>query len=80
MENKKIDVSISIIRLISLILIISCHILQGLKLDSAYWVNVGVQMFFFLSGYLYGQKDITNIKEFYKKRFKRIIYIQEVLF
>ena len=73
MENKKVDVSISIIRLISMILIISCHILQGLKLEAAFWVNVGVQMFFFISGFLYGTKDIDDVKSFYKKRFKRII-------
>lgn len=73
MEIKKVDVSISIIRAISLVLIISCHILQGLKLEAAYWVNVGVQMFFFLSGFLYGLKNIDDIKDFYKKRFKRVM-------
>lgn len=73
MEEKKIDSSLSVIRLISLILIIACHILQGLDLESAFWVNIGVQMFFFLSGYLYGLKDIEDTKEFYKKRFKRIM-------
>ncbi|MBR1653874.1 MAG: acyltransferase [Clostridia bacterium] len=80
MENKRVDVSISIIRLISLILIISCHILQGLKLEAAYWVNIGVQMFFFLSGFLYGLKDISDVREFYKKRLKRIMIPYLIIF
>lgn len=71
MQNK--NVAISIIRMISLILIISCHILQGLNNRWAFWVNIGVQIFFFISGFLYGNKKIDNIWEFYKKRIEKIL-------
>lgn len=54
------DLKISVIRLIAVLMIISCHILQGLKYEAAYWVNLGVQVFFFISGYLYGKKEIKN--------------------
>lgn len=73
MKNKEKDITISVIRFISLLMIISCHILQGLGMEAAFWVNVGVQMFFFISGYLYGFKDIENAKEFYINRLKRIL-------
>lgn len=82
--------SISLIRLISMLMIISCHILQGLGNKMAFWINVGVQIFFFISGFLYGNKNIDNIKEFYQKRiikvlvpysiFSIIICLIEVLF
>ncbi len=64
--------SISLIRLIALIMIISCHILQGLNLEAAFWLNVGVQIFLFMSGYLYGKKHIDDVVPWYKKQFKKI--------
>lgn len=69
------DWSISLIRLISLIMIISCHILQGLDLELAFWVNIGVQIFFFISGYLYGWKrrENLNIREWYKKQYVKLV-------
>ena len=67
----KKDYSLSMIRVISLIMIISCHILQGLSISAAFWVNLGVQIFFFLSGFLYGNKKIENVKEYYKSRLKK---------
>lgn len=63
------DYKISLIRLIAMLLIISCHIFQGLNMEIAFWLNVGVQIFFFLSGFLYGKKDTNiNVLEWYKKR------------
>lgn len=67
--------SISLIRLISLLMIISCHILQGLNIELAFWINVGVQIFFFMSGFLYGLKDNENLSiiKWYKKQFTKIL-------
>jgi len=65
--------SISLIRLLSMVMIISCHILQGIGNSWAFWVNVGVQIFLILSGYLYGSKNIDNAFLFYKKQFKKIL-------
>lgn len=65
--------SISLIRLISMVLIITCHILQGLGSWLAFWLNVGVQIFLFMSGYLFGRKNIVNIKTWYIKRITKIM-------
>jgi len=39
----------------------------------AFWLNVGVQIFFIISGLLYGYKDISNFKKFWKSKFFKII-------
>ena len=44
----------------------------GARVEWAFWFNVGVQMFLFISGYLYGRKRI-NIVNFYKKSFSKIL-------
>lgn len=76
------DYSISCARLIAMCFIVACHIMQrdsfasdinGVHIEWAYWFNVGVQMFLFISGYLYGvKKKIVNV-EFYKKSFPKIL-------
>lgn len=66
------NTSISYLRAISMIMIITCHILQGLNNRWAFWINVGVQIFFFISGFLYGKKEIKNISDFYKSRVEKI--------
>ena len=44
--------SISTIRAISVLMIFFCHILQGIDSIMAWWLNVGVQIFLFMSGFL----------------------------
>ena len=44
--------NISVIRGIAVCMIVSCHIFQGLHIELAYWMNVGVQIFLCMSGYL----------------------------
>lgn len=39
------DYSVSLIRLIATIFIITCHIMQYLSIELAWWFNVGVQIF-----------------------------------
>ena len=73
------DASISLIRLISLLLIIGCHILQGLDIALAFYLNVGVEIFFFISGFLYGKKNITSNKAFYVSRILKI-YVPYIFF
>lgn len=67
------DQRISIIRCISMFMIITCHILQYLNNSLAWWFNVGVQIFLFISGFLYGQKEIFNYMDWIKKRVKKIL-------
>ena len=56
------------VRFIAMISIILCHIMQNLGNISCYYLNVGVWLFLFISGFLYGKKDISNVTVFYKKR------------
>ena len=70
---KKMDYQISLIRMISLLMIICCHILQGLESKWAFWINVGVQIFFFISGFLYGKREIKDLKGYYLGRIKKIL-------
>lgn len=68
------DYAISLIRLIATVFIISCHIMQYLDIELAWWFNVGVQMFLCMSGFLYGKKGkIENDLKFYKKNIIKIL-------
>lgn len=61
------------VRVFAMTLIISCHIAQCYNLQIAYILNVGVQIFFFMSGFLYGkQEQMPSVKDFYLKRFVRV--------
>lgn len=56
-----------------MLMIISCHIMQYYGNGLAWWLNVGVQIFLCVSGFLYGQKNIDNVTDFYNKRLKKIL-------
>ena len=62
----------SIIRVMAMILIVSCHITQGYDQQIAFILNVGVQIFFLISGFLYGKVEISSAMDFYKKRVVKI--------
>lgn len=81
-EDSKHRYSISMIRLISLLMIITCHIMQYEDFFLAWWFNVGVQIFLCISGYLYGQAKKREVREFYKARSIKILlpYYIVVLF
>lgn len=75
------DWSISCARLIAMCFIIACHMMQrddfasdiyGVHIKWAFWFNIGVQMFLFISGFLYGTKRIDTVI-FYKKAFSKIL-------
>lgn len=65
--------SISMIRFVSMLMIIACHICQYFDNYLAWWLNVGVQMFFVISGFLYGSKQITNPVQWFLKNIKKIL-------
>lgn len=73
MKNNIKKTEISAIRMIAMLMIIACHIMQYYDFFLAWWLNVGVQIFLCLSGYLYGRKKIENIIEFYRKRLLKIL-------
>lgn len=76
-SNMKKDVSIQIIRIIATVFIILCHLCN--EFNNNYislfgqFLNVGVFIFFFISGYLYGAKNIKNNKKWLASRLKTII-------
>ena len=72
-KNSHNFISISLLRFISLQLIIWCHIMQWYNLELAWWLNVGVQTFLCISGYLYGRKKTGDIISYYAKRLSRIL-------
>ncbi|MGL5681619.1 MAG: acyltransferase family protein [Marinifilaceae bacterium] len=68
------DYNISIIRLIATCMIVACHFLQYYGNFLAWWLNVGVQVFLVISGFLYGQQERTvDPLPFYKKAFSKIL-------
>lgn len=67
------DYSISIIRLIATLVIFSCHIFQYFDIEIAWWLNVGVQIFLSISGYLCGTKE--NIYDYFSFVIKQFIKI-----
>lgn len=80
--KKQIDYSVSFARFVAMCLIVTCHIMQrdnfasdinGAHIEWAFWLNVGVQMFLFLSGYLYGKKQKIDAVPFYKKNFPKLL-------
>lgn len=67
------DYSISVVRLLAICSIVVCHIMSYFGNELARWLDVGVPIFFFISGYLFSNKTINSGLEFYKKRFRRIL-------
>ena len=64
---------ISAIRGIAMCMIVSCHFLQAFDNELAFWMNVGVQIFLCMSGYLYGSKTIDNVASWYRKQYFKIM-------
>lgn len=71
--------NISLARFVAMTAIIICHMLQFYKNELAFWFNVGVQVFFIISGFLYCMVDIKNPTNFFIKAFKKI-YIPYLIF
>lgn len=70
--TKKQSDALNVIRWSSTVAIVTCHFLQGYGSAWAWVLNIGVQIFFFLSGFLYGGKTVPSIPRFYWGRFKKV--------
>ncbi len=73
------DVSISHIRLLAMLFIISCHIMQYYDCELAWWFNVGVQIFLCVSGFLYGNRDSAK-NGFIIQSFSKILISYYIVF
>lgn len=67
------SLAISSVRSIATLMIIICHIFQGYYHFLAWWFNIGVQIFLFMSGFLLAHSDYSNKYHFLKKRLQRIL-------
>lgn len=72
MLTKEEGYAIDIARLCALCFIITCHVLQAYDSIWAFVFNIGVQMFLFISGFLYGRKDTLEIKDFFVGRLRKV--------
>ena len=73
-EAKKTDLSISLLRVMAMMFIIICHLGNYFgKNIIAQFFNVGVHIFFLISGYLYGEKKIKNTSKWLISRYVRLI-------
>lgn len=72
MDTQK-NYGISITRFIAMITIIICHILQSRSNNLCFYFNIGVSIFLFISGYIYGSRKINNVTHFYRNRAMRIL-------
>lgn len=71
MNVRKWDWSISFVRMIAMSFIIICHFLQYYGNELAWWFNVGVQMFLFISGLLFANRNVDILV--LKKQFVKIL-------
>lgn len=77
-EHGKYDYSIAITRIVGCLMIFLCHYVQitgnPIIAQSSQFFNVGVFVFFLISGYLFGQKNIGrgNVPQWYRKRLIKI--------
>ncbi len=79
MAEQKRDLSISFVRMLAMMFIVICHVMQYYNMELAWWFNVGVQIFLCISGYLYGRKRISDILGFYRKNFVKILIDYEIV-
>lgn len=76
MVNSKKLFNISLLRLLATLIIFSFHIMLATSTEIAkgyFPFYFAVPIFLFISGYLYANKDITNIKKFYKNSLLKIL-------
>jgi peptidoglycan/LPS O-acetylase OafA/YrhL len=71
--TKSETAALDYVRWLSTICIVVCHFQQGLGSKWAWVFNIGVQVFFFLSGFLYGVKGVADVKKFYRGRIVKLL-------
>lgn len=69
--GKHRDYSVSLIRVVALTMIVLCHFMQFYDSELTWWLNAGVQVFLFMSGYLYGMKELKS--SFLVRNFSKIL-------
>lgn len=62
--KKEKDITVSIIRVLSMLMIILDHLLPWKGIDNEHLLSVGVEIFLFISGYLYGDRVLDSFSKF----------------
>lgn len=65
--------AVSFVRVFSMVLIFITHYLSWKNINCFQMSTVGVSAFLFISGYLYGSKNIENRRKFFIQRVKRVL-------
>lgn len=73
MKQREIDYSVLVTRVMATCFIVICHLMSFFQYSAlAQLLSVGVPIFYFISGYLYAEKDIGNEKQWLLKRFFKL--------
>ena len=70
---KRVNTAVSLIRVIAMLSIILGHVCTEYGINTYQFGGIGVEIFLFISGYLYGKKVIPNSINWVEKRWKRLI-------
>lgn len=73
MFAKDFDYTVCFSRIIGMVMIVICHL--GTAFNNGIigqGFQVGVQLFLFISGYLYSKKDLGNLTKWFKSRYLRL--------
>ena len=71
-NNYRYDISLT--RVTGMVLIILCHVMTHYnQIALGQLFNVGIEVFFLISGFLYAEKNINNYRTFYFERWKKLI-------
>ena len=62
--EKEKDITVSIIRVLSMVMIILEHLLLWKGISTKQLLSVGVEIFLFISGYLYGDRVLDSFSKF----------------
>ena len=70
---KSFNPAISFVRVVAMLSIIVGHICTEYRINTFQFGGIGVEIFLFISGYLYGTREINNYVQWGIKRWKRLI-------
>lgn len=73
MKRNSFNPSISIIRVIAMLSIVFAHICTWADINTYQLGSIGVEIFFFISGYLYGNKQLPDKKQWMLQRIRRVM-------